>query len=108
MGVLEKLVDIYNRELGYKNSSQHLYTIEVLDNEKFIENMRNAGIVCGVHYPALHKNPIYNNNMIKNNWEISFGFYPGILIGFRSYKEKKSTNHVAYLPFVDVCLTIFK
>ena len=44
----------------------------------------------------------------KNNWEISFGFYPGILIGFRSYKEKKSTNHVAYLPFVDVCLTIFK
>jgi len=44
----------------------------------------------------------------KNNWEISFGFYPGIVIGFRSYKEKKSNNHVLYLPFVDVCLTIFK
>ena len=64
--VLGTLVDIYNRELGYKNSSQHLYTIEVLDNEKFIENMRNAGIVCGVHYPALHKNPIYNDGVEFN------------------------------------------
>ena len=44
----------------------------------------------------------------KTIWELSFGFYPGIVIGFRSYKEKKSNNHVLYLPFVDVCLTIFK
>ena len=61
MRVLGNLVDIYNRELGYNNSSKHLYRIEVLNNEKFIQNMKNAGIVCGIHYPALHKNPIYNN-----------------------------------------------
>ena len=60
MGSLGNLVDIYNRELGYKNSSKHLYTIEVLDNERFIQNMKNAGIVCGNHYPALHLNPVYN------------------------------------------------
>jgi len=36
--MLGNLVDIYNRELGYKNSSKHLYTIEVLDNERFIQN----------------------------------------------------------------------
>ena len=23
--------------------------------------MKNAGIVCGNHYPALHLNPIYND-----------------------------------------------
>ena len=61
MKVLGNLVDIYNRELGYNNSSKHLYTIEVLNNEKFIQSMKNAGIVCGIHYPALHKNPIYND-----------------------------------------------
>ena len=61
MRVLGNLVDIYNRELGYNNSSKHLYRIEVLNNEKFIQNMKNAGIVCGIHYPALHKNLIYNN-----------------------------------------------
>ena len=59
MRMLGNLVDIYNRELGYKNSSKHLYTIEVLDNERFIQNMKNAGIVCGNHYPALHLNPVY-------------------------------------------------
>ena len=60
MKVLGNLVDIYNRELGYENKSKHLYTIEVLNNEKFIQSMKNAGIICGIHYPALHLNPIYN------------------------------------------------
>ena len=42
------------------------------------------------------------------NWEFSVGFYPGILLGFRSYTERNKNNHVMYLPFVDFCLTIFK
>ena len=41
------------------------------------------------------------------NWEFSVGFYPGILFGFRSYTERNKNNHVMYLPFVDLCLTIF-
>jgi len=41
------------------------------------------------------------------NWELSFGFYPGILTGFRTYREKLRTNHVFYVPFVDICLTIY-
>jgi len=40
------------------------------------------------------------------SWEFSVGFYPGILLGFRSYVEKKTNNHVMYLPFVDFCLTL--
>ena len=31
------------------------------------------------------------------DWELSFGFYPGIIMGFRSYKEEKKTNHVLYI-----------
>ena len=61
MRVLSNLVNTYNRELGYENSSKHLYRIEVLDNERFIKNMKNAGIVCGNHYPALHLNLVYND-----------------------------------------------
>jgi len=41
------------------------------------------------------------------DWEFSLGFYPGILIGFRSYKEKSKTNHVLYFPFIDLCITIW-
>ena len=42
----------------------------------------------------------------KDTCELSFGFYPGIVVGFRSYEEKKKTNHVLYLPFMDACLTL--
>ena len=38
-------------------------------------------------------------------WELSFGFYPGIVVGFRSYNEVGKSNHVLYVPFVDACLT---
>tara|TARA_Y100000310_G_scaffold23914_1_gene22928 strand:- start:79 stop:840 length:762 start_codon:yes stop_codon:yes gene_type:complete len=59
MSGLKSLCDTYNRELGYENTSLHLYRIEVLDNQKFITNMKNAGIICGIHYPALHLNSVY-------------------------------------------------
>jgi len=42
------------------------------------------------------------------NWELSIGFYPGVLIGFRSYPNTGNgvENHVLYLPFIDLCLTL--
>ena len=43
--------------------------------------------------------------MKKNDWQFSIGFYPGVLLGFRSYEEQNKTNHVMYFPFVDLCLT---
>ena len=66
MSSLQNLVDIYNRELGYKNSSSHLYRIEVTDNQKFIDKMKKNNIVCGVHYSALHLNSVYNNGIDFN------------------------------------------
>ena len=39
-------------------------------------------------------------------WEISLGLYPGVLFGFRSYIEPHVENHVLYIPFVDICLTL--
>ena len=44
----------------------------------------------------------------QNSWELSFGTYPGFLIGIRSYPDPQKTNHVMYIPFVDICLTIYK
>jgi hypothetical protein len=45
---------------------------------------------------------------MKRNWEISLGFYPGILLGFRSYDMGDVMTHVLYMPFVDICLTLEK
>ena len=44
--------------------------------------------------------------MKNKDWELSVGLYPGILLGFRTYTEVNKQNHVLYLPFVDVCLSI--
>ena len=62
MSSLQNLVDIYNRELGYNNSSLHLYRIKVSDNQKFINKMRENNITCGIHYSTLHSNVIYNKS----------------------------------------------
>jgi hypothetical protein len=44
----------------------------------------------------------------KPLWSIELGFYPGIVIGARTYLEAEQTTHVLYLPFVDLALTIYK
>ena len=41
-----------------------------------------------------------------SEWELSFGLYPGVVIGIRSYPSEKYTEHVLYLPFVELCLTV--
>ena len=44
----------------------------------------------------------------KKNWTLSVGFYPGILIGMRTYEEDEQDSYVLYLPFVDIALEVFK
>lgn len=58
---LKEIAGIYNKELNCDNTSHHLYRIEVANNRKFIEKMKSVGINCGIHYRALHDNPIYTN-----------------------------------------------
>tara|TARA_B100000767_G_scaffold49346_1_gene44341 strand:- start:2310 stop:2513 length:204 start_codon:yes stop_codon:yes gene_type:complete len=45
---------------------------------------------------------------VGKGWELSVGFYPGILLGIRSYLNTDYNEHVVYLPFVDICLIIDK
>ena len=45
---------------------------------------------------------------MKDNWNLSFGTFPGLLFGMRTYREEYKDNHVIYLGLLDVCLTIHK
>jgi len=40
----------------------------------------------------------------KFNWSLSFGFYPGVLFGIRTYEEEDNLTYVLYVPFVDIAL----
>jgi hypothetical protein len=42
------------------------------------------------------------------DWQLNISIFPGLLFGVRSYVEQYRTNHVMYLLFIDICLTIYK
>jgi len=62
---LTEIRNIYNKELGYNNTSDHLYRINVMDRDKFMSNMKEAGITCGIHYEAQHLNPVYSFHSVN-------------------------------------------
>ena len=41
-------------------------------------------------------------------WEFTIGFYPGILLGARTYNYEESDLHVFYMPFIDFAIEISK
>ena len=44
----------------------------------------------------------------NTSWEISTGFFPGVLFGMRSYEDGEfQIDHVLYIGFIDICLTIY-
>ena len=50
---------------------------------------------------------ILSKKNMNKSWSLSFGFYPGVLLGIRSYHEEQQTTHVLYIPFIDLALEIF-
>ena len=55
----------YNHSFGLNNTSDHLYRLEVNNREEFIKNMSDSGIVCGVHYDALHEVDTYRKSTTR-------------------------------------------
>lgn len=60
---LQGVRDRYNKAFGYENTSDHLYRIHVKDNIQFVKNMRAEGIICGIHYHALHLMDCYRQDI---------------------------------------------
>ena len=44
--------------------------------------------------------------VVKDNWSLSIGTYPGILFGLRAYEEEQSITYVLYVPLVDIALEL--
>lgn len=47
-------------------------------------------------------------NDLSGQWAVSIGFYPGVLIGMRTYRNESLVSHVFYVPFFDIAVQIFK
>ena len=56
----------YNQALGFRNSSTHLYRIQTYNNKKFLKDMADNGISCGIHYDCMHDKFLYNKGVKFN------------------------------------------
>jgi hypothetical protein len=47
--------------------------------------------------------------MRLTKWEVSFGLFTGLLLGYRQYVDQVElkVDHVIYLGLFDCCLTLF-
>jgi len=43
----------------------------------------------------------------RKQWELSFGSFPGLLFGARTYEAEDCTSHVLYIGFFDILLTVY-
>ena len=59
---IREVRNFYNSELGYKNTSDHLYRIRVSDNKEAMRKLKESNIICGIHYQPMHIHPVYNGN----------------------------------------------
>ena len=59
---LNEIKNYYNTELNLTNTSNHLYRINVKNNNESIELLKHKGIQSGIHYAALDKNEVYKTN----------------------------------------------
>ena len=87
---LKEIRDKYNVKLGYNNTSDHLYRIDVKDNIHFIKYMKEKQITCGVHYNALHENKVYK----KSN--TSYLVNPSKSVCKKSSKKSKQTVSIPF------------
>lgn len=85
--------EIYNKAFGLKNKSNHLYRINVKNRKQFLEEMEQFGIMCGIHYEAMHLNPVYSlidsicpKSTIESKTTVSVPFH-----------EKLSMDEVDYI-----------
>ena len=62
---LDEIREQYNDALGLDNKSLHLYRLLLKpedNNKKFINKAKEHGIVCGIHYEALHTKKLFSES----------------------------------------------
>ena len=64
----ERLTEVrnkYNSAFNLKNDSCHLYRLNVENRKEFLEKAKEAGIEIGIHYSAIHLDPIYCKDILS-------------------------------------------
>ena len=83
---LENIRNLYNNEFSINNSSMHLYRINKKNNQQFLDNMKEKGIQCGIHYKSTHNDLVYKKYSVNLDSE-------------KLEKSDKISNSTVSIPF---------
>ncbi len=100
---LSELRDKYNNVFNLKNTSNHLYRINVNNRDVFIQHMKLDGIICGIHYEAMHLHPVYKNDIktlpfteYNSNTTVSIPFHENLSESDVQYIIKKILEYATF------------
>lgn len=93
----QAIVAKYNEAFGYKNASDYLYRINVDDQVKFIEWMKEKGVECGVHFKPLHMMAPYKRFTVKNRKKIEDAYHKTVSLPLFDLMTDEEVNTVITL-----------
>lgn len=100
---LDKMASVrrqYNAAFGLENTSDYLYRIDVPERDSFIEEARDKGIICGIHYHPLHHMPLYSSYGMDDMSEVDDAYATTVSLPFHS---SLTMADIAYIiEFVNV------
>ena len=73
---IDYIRNYYNKNLGLKNTSRHLYRIRVDNNQDAIKWFKEQGIITGVHYKPIHQIELYNH--YEWDWHLRYHDIPKV------------------------------
>ena len=79
---------------------------QYVKDKKVLPSMRS--LQFGGKPIEISPNRVYNCAYLPIDHTDAFSETMFLLLGVRSYVEEYRTNHVVYLLFIDICLTIYK
>lgn len=68
----QKLAEVrsqYNSILNLNNTSDHLYRVNVFNNDYIVGLAADHGVCLGIHYQALHKTKVFKQDVLLPNTE---------------------------------------
>jgi dTDP-4-amino-4,6-dideoxygalactose transaminase len=94
---LKEVRKFYNQELGYNNTSDHLYRISTENNKEALSQMKEKGITCGIHYDAMHLNDIYRSHSPSEDIACPLSEKEAKITLSIPYNEKLKTSELEYI-----------
>ena len=91
---MTRIREKYNDLLGYENTSNYLYRIEVENRDAFISYMSDNNVECGVHFYPLHMMEAYKDFGRDDMTEVESVYYKTVSLPFHTFLTDDQIEYI--------------